>query len=290
MEHLNGDMVSAIVFYLGYIQIVAFALTCKDIRSMIEKHHLDFSLIIKSKLAKIFGSDADLLHENLSKYQRYLCGSFVLQAIYGEEWNNSDIDIFYIRDFMEDSGVYKDKFIFNQNETNYGLNFNGMNNRYLGTPIQVAEYNVNSFKIDYVSILSIGPSLRRQNIFTFHEQFWDIDICMVVYDGNKLYIKNLENLFTKRATARYIKPFTFNKYEYLLNLFKIYRNIERIKKYNGRGFTIKLEYDVYNTVSKERNKLITRQDEPYIDYMDINVIYWEIMQLLSSISHIVDCS
>jgi hypothetical protein len=307
MEHLTSDMIGEIAFYLSYIQILALALTCRGIRSLIDKRYLDFSLIIRSRLERVFGKQhADLLHENLSKYQRYICGSFVLQTIYGEEWIDSDIDIYHLGKYYHTvkPDFKTDEFMYTINDKssvplyrkdgydNYSVKFSGKD-LYPGLPIYTVCYTIGNTDIDYTTIASFGDEARvfgaplSKNIFDFHEQFWDIDICMVVYDGKKLYIKNLENLFTKKATARFTEPFIDDHHNPAIHLEKLLKCIRRIKKYKNRGFDIKLEYDVYETSSEEYKKAMNKYRPSYADYeyQIISNAYRECEKLIDIQSH-----
>lgn len=317
METVNSDIISSIAFYLGYIHIFALALTSTHIRSMIDSRYLDFSLVIKSRLTKIFGFHADLLHENLSKYERYLGGSFVLQAIYGEEWQRGDIDIYYLGEYCKGDDYLDDEFMYtivNKKEAydqalsngcevddvdhyckscsmyeghdNYGLVFDGKNN-YVGLPVHSLYYKLplSETMIDYITIPSSNkyPECRivplSKTIFDFHEQAWDIDICKVVYDGRRLYVSNLENLFLRRATARCTKAFAPEN-DLTINLFKLLKNMQRIKKYRSRGFIIDLEYDPYEVIPKERNRAISMVRTNSNALSEINCIYWNAIRLL----------
>jgi len=183
--------------------------------------------IIKSrlecKLKSVFGNDYNLFVLAMSQSKAVLSGSFILQCILGETWENSDIDI-YVGN--EQSNNIMDKFlksITNNAETDdnalYKAAYEIINN--------ITNYHLDNLKIQVVQI-------RTNNKYSLwnHVNNTGFDVCK-----NRLYYSangNLQLQLTNYKEAIH-KCTTF-----------IIQNIDdfyyRIEKYSKRGFKFKPKY------------------------------------------------
>lgn len=216
---------------------------------------------LKLKLEE-YSIDSKKLFELLKKYNGYIVGSFLLQSIEGSSYSyfdNYDFDKYDLNICI----LGKKNLEF---EKEINLSF---------YDVQVTELNLQLLDIKSMSITSIyfpekNKSLgiiifyidnqKHKNIQSFINLF-DFNICRNYFDGNELYIENYENIKNHNAT------FTINKeksYLYLNNF-----ELERIKKYDVRGYKISIEYNnnkIYkimyllgsnnNTIDETNNNLI----------------------------------
>lgn len=96
-----------------------------------------------------------------------------------------------------------------------------------------------------------------KNIFNFVEKTFDIDICKVIYDGKKLYIKHKNDLI-ERSTRAYGRLLDYNRLEFWSeNAFNeldlLNKMLLRIEKYEQRGFVIEKTYDVAQILAEIKN-------------------------------------
>lgn len=238
--------------------------------------------------------DYEKLFQILRVNNAYLSGSFLLQSIIDQNYRIYDIDIFVFnnnRDTYLESQVYElFKNIFEDDVCLYKRQFTNIRN------------NNNNFKtnypqlgIDSISTLDLinnhgkfNNLLKIQIIYIDTEYYsniksyvnnYDIDICSNYYDGDDLYIKNLEGIinrnseFTKNVlfTNEEIQhKFCFENNQKTINesyndFMLSERNLERIMKYTLRNFNFKINfgnnnvYHLINTSDTNNNKTIQNE-------------------------------
>lgn len=249
--------------YLCYVDLLALTLAYPPVKQYIHSCHYDVKKLILSRLQKIFGEHTQEFNDNLIKYRQYISGSFVLQCIYNTSWENSDIDVYYIEPNNIHFHQYQqDIFIWNaeNNINKYNLTYSGNYKSYEYLPVSSRHFVCNNVKLDYIVIfpnhtcdneyvspLRNMPKHNYKSIFHFVDDIYDINICKIIYDGQRIYVKNLNNLFAKQTSVN----LHLNKYyrtgfwpeesipEYKL----IVKVLKRVKKYKSRGFNINLTFE-----------------------------------------------
>lgn len=164
----------------------------------------------------------DELGNTLQRCGAWLTGSYILQVIHGEQYENSDIDIFcpskyastLIGHFFNSGGVITKIYC-----SDY---------KFMKVPIENVidiEFKERNFQI--ISIL--GDNVEEHILNGF-----DFDFCMVRWNGNELLPKDLTNISKK--IGKYNPNPRFNS--------------NRVNKYKDRGYTITSNFD---SITKSMN-------------------------------------
>jgi len=182
---------------------------------------------IAAELIKIFGENYGKFIDTMVKARAVLSGSFILQCILDERWDNSDIDV-YVADEEGDKIIqmffgldgedywsdYYGKFPHIENITNFHI-----------TP---PNYHLSTVKIQVVRVKTDDKyTLRR------HVKNTGFDICknMLYFDKNKrmqIELENLNGIINKCIVFTVLDTDDF---------------LYRIKKYSERGFFFKPKYN-----------------------------------------------
>jgi hypothetical protein len=233
----------------------------------------DFKRRVYRRLANLFGSRTAALHflNNLSRIDAHISGSFLLQAIYGEVWENSDIDIYVNEAIL--INFYKNFF----HNTHEGRNSNKIKFRQKSwlpevekkidlkrKPEQFAEDVAmmlgENFKVvrvpekreldegygickNLVSVIKL--QYNGDNSSSFNVDFvivnctvpyfiagFDFSFNKIYFDSYTIHAFDWKSILTKKSINYY-------KYDrYIPDKLKYLQNIKRIKKYFSRGFVI----------------------------------------------------
>lgn len=107
---------------------------------------------------------------------------------------------------------------------------------------------------------------ERSVIPRFINVSFDLEICQNIFDGNNIYIKNLNKLIYKYDFIKVNTMFTLAYYPGMYDPpfydYKRKVTMKRMDKYNARGFNIQLhpQHDeMYNNINKLFNKKINRR-------------------------------
>lgn len=218
--------------YLRPIDKLALSLVCKDLRKI---YFIDVDLLVMIGLEKRM-KDPDLILSKLKPERCIISGSFLLQILYDEDWM-SDINIFMITDDIR----YEDN---PEEDVN-------LESRLLTGGYQHENSNYDAWKEfgpflfsskmcsmlnDYI----ISPIYYTRAEFTklvdVIDHYFDFDVCKIIYDGDRLRIRNLAAIIKKRISVT-IKPYLNNMSEDGINRLRCVER-DRIIKYQCRGFTI----------------------------------------------------
>lgn len=279
------DTFGEITKYPNYVDTLSLKYTCKICNILIPTK--DFNLIVQEKLERYLGDAAYVFLQNLWNTNHYISGSFILKCLYGEDskiWDG-DIDIYTFSDspkIVSDYLDFKTKGEFinklydlsfmtepyemvKQTIIAYGYNFTGTVHRrfeWKGLGIDLIMV-VNKERTAYCKNCSLDLARKESysNIFDFVETTFDIDVCKILYDGKKLYIKNKGDLLDRRTNAYSrllehtivdILPRSTNE------MCLLDKMLSRVEKYEGRGFIVEKKYDV-NQILKDINALFERR-------------------------------
>lgn len=198
---------------------------------------------IKFRLNKIGLGDAFM--EALISSNAIISGSFILQALLGEDWK-TDVDIFQKSDYdpentcrrsgkfspienylWENSGKDDTKFEYD--------NYFQLEN--VGIDI-VRTYSINNINIQ---VINIGEFINYDNIIhtlnNFIKNQFDFTFCMNTYDGLNLNIFDPQSIKNKTSTNKFIKIQMHENQK--CDIGTVASNIHyRCLKYMDKGFTI----------------------------------------------------
>lgn len=85
-------------------------------------------------------------------------------------------------------------------------------------------------------------TIHHDTIFKFVDFSFDLEFCKVVYDGKRLYIRDINCLFKKQCKVnldldKYIRRCLYSVSE-ITDAELIFKLARRVTKYEQRGFTI----------------------------------------------------
>lgn len=222
---------------------------------LIKKHYWDFdkieklsfNLIPKFKIKLEINKRMELLfgEEKWKEFKKlldvdggFITGSFIIQCILDEEWDDSDIDIFVAKSEGMTKNMnplsninkffdkHKFKFI-NYDNLSYGNDINSGNNITF----------IRNYKIKQKKIQIINTSLDKGELEKFILREFDFDIVKNYYsvdnNQNKLVITNLYQIQARELVWRYYGNFT--------------SSIKRGLRYKKRGFNITDQIDIIQT-------------------------------------------
>ncbi len=295
----NDDCLSEIL----NIDQLSLKLTCKNkmmlnFKNIFIKRLLDNHIVPTIELGILFC-------ENLYETGAYVAGSFILDCLYDTNHHN-DIDIYdqtsliplYThRDKYDNMTTYKgidDLFGFGDSDINnlkftqklYKMGFISRHNtcgpnpllrNYIHSLLHIVDdidsHNIYDIK-DKIQIIPIGltPKNERSFIPRFISASFDLEICQNIFDGNHLYIKNVNKLLEKYD---YIKPntrFMLNVYPEQTDSINLVTD-NRMQKYIKKGFKIQRhsKFDEINQYIKyiiDANKYSDGNRHYLINYID----------------------
>lgn len=291
----NIDVMNYIADYLCYVDLWSLTIAYPPLKEYISAKYYDVNKIIFKRLEEIFGNNIKKIMDNLIKYDHYISGSFLLQCIYDVKWN-SDIDIYCLNEFnfidlkdINDDNLFFLKTLYELND--FKQTQEAHNYHYL--PVTSRSYSYNEYKIDHVIVkpfiesykpesrkMLMIPEHKYDNVFQFIDRMFDIDLCKIVYDGKKLYIKNPYDLFTRSSIAHsrltdYIRSsFWWEETINLLELLDIV--LGRIDKYRDRGFKIDTDFDVDNEIYNSFDDMVRCVDSKEFGVMKYGMGYFRI--------------
>lgn len=188
---------------------------------------------INKRLFLIFGDDTNKFKQILNDTKTVISGSFLIQCILGEYWNNSDIDIYSpmvdslftdIETFLYEKYEHRETF----NSHTYGDDLSNYK-----THIKwVRSYKNNSNELQ---VIQVGVENSYIKMKEFIHNSFDFDICKNMY-----YIDNKnENVSIFKLNN------IFNRIEKFKTRYNLDTSIGRCIKYRKRGF------DIYNNKTYE---------------------------------------
>lgn len=233
---IPNDILFEINKHLSFIDTWCLRITSKHMNNNLKPTH-NINKVIFGKLENIFGPNTQNFIDNLTKYNNFLSGSFILNCIYGYDWNVG-LDVFFCKEsgFL---GNYGKDFIFQMRKSdinfkkmlNYGYEYDDSYCDYLETIIK--HYQYNSFAINHYNVYIKKKhcdsvcgdfsdcskffkrhKIKYKNIFQYIEHAFDIDICKIAYDGKQLYIKYPELFIDKKPITAHNIVKRYNRYHY----------------------------------------------------------------------------
>lgn len=263
---LAGDTFNIISEYLSVKDIHHLSLVNKILYNKITfKYILEFiKKKIKNRLQNILSENYDKFINILAKTKAVIHGSFIIQCILDESWDDSDIDICVGN---PDNGEILEKFF----EKNIYLESNFYGGHYdLSNNID----HVRTFDFGYYKIQVILINVTKYYTIKNHIEDTDFEICKnaLTFGENgdfRLYIKNYKEIIHKTSTFTMSKDFT-----------------PRFMKYSDRGFLFKPKYNrllyleymllkskiVLNT-DFDQNSRFTDKLEPCLDNCPLKIFY-----------------
>lgn len=240
--------------------------------------------LIKQRLNKV-GIDAEEFCQKMKENGCFMAGSFPLQSVLGEEWQNSDIDIYKMtgddekpkeedfREYEEVLDYFPPKYYVDGFE------------RYLFDKYTVKKYDkttktnlcfykdkdydsifikgLRNYTLDNITVQFIQCNKERYNSIENFLETFDLDLCKIMFDGERLYLPMKWYMMTlkkmvwingrRNAEERCLSFFSprsryFNRLRmrYLREVYDT-NGRGRIEKYESRGFEImnKSEYDLF---------------------------------------------
>lgn len=269
---VNNDCLSVILNYLCYVDQMSLKLTCHN-RIVLNFKNIFIHRLIQDKI--VSEALTNTFCNELYRTGSYVAGSFILDCLYDTN-NHNDIDIYdqtslqaferkqisFVEDcfafegkqisFVEDCFGFKeynkDNLQFTQSLYKMGF-FAKCNNcgpdpliRNFTHPLD-ARYQ-NNVHSNYENVndknkipIGLTPKNEKSFIPRFINASFDLEICQSIFDGQKLYIKNVNKIIQKYD---YIKPntrFMLTVYPYQIKDIKDVTN-KRMEKYQEKGFNI----------------------------------------------------
>lgn len=234
-----GNPLSIIIKYISLTDLYNLSLICKKMYKILHNKILPiFKSNIVNNLKYIFKDQYIIFIKQMYKYQAKIYGSFIIQCLLEETYDNSDVDIFI------DNQYNFDKF------TKYMINtYNNICCRNL-YDTNVINTNVNNKLIQF--------------IHNTNKQQFDFNICegTISFDNNNDIIINKLNY-----SCIFNKTCVINNDEYKIN------TMQRLIKYANRGFIFNTNIDVllyveYNIVM---NNLFNDYHIYFYPYIDKNI-------------------
>lgn len=208
---------------------------------------------VQHQLYKSIGPVAD----HVFKTKHSLFGSFLLKCIYqvSDVWDN-DVDLLGNSNITYDLDIHKEETHFttlvnNIYKNKYKIKTELYKNQ--GNSFGVRKFNHTEYRdIDHVIILDSKP----HHEFVSH---FDFDFCKICFDGNKLFISNLQSIINKSSMINITAlENCFNMTEYGFRCDPCVRRvnyvydklIERMDKYTNRGFRFVIDLNGISDLKK----------------------------------------
>lgn len=233
---LMGDpFYSNIIKYLNAIDLYKLTKVCTHYRNTME-NYIEKNIIeeINKRLYEIFGADLPEFKKVLCDTNSVISGSFILQCILGEHWDNSDIDIYIpmkgnnitqnmpaspnpissVENFIYSKGI---KWVTFDSDVGYGKHINN-------TIHFVREYKNKNMKYALQTIL-VNIDKNIDTLYDFIKDNFDFNICKNIYyfdTKDNIRIYKINEIMNKKTN------FTVG--------YRLGSSIMRVKKYEDRGF------------------------------------------------------
>jgi len=214
-----------IINYLSYKDIKILQWIYPDLKYELGNYSQKIIInTINDKLSAIFGSNYLEFAIILKSYNTIIAGSFILQCIIGENWSDSDIDIFIPIKFIDNT--------YQTEIDNYlKIYTNRCDLKYTIYKYVISDkiYCVRDYLLDNkYKIQLIYVDITNDELTTFILEITDFNFCKSFYNLEQVYIANLTSVVNKQCKLN----FTNN----------LKRSMIRYRKYLGRGF----EFDINN--------------------------------------------
>ena len=191
----------------------------------------------------------------------FIAGSFILDVLYGTNYSN-DIDIYDggsgstgYRDYHFDvqEGIRK-PFMEYLYQLDLVVNENNHQHKTYTSWYEGPIYMIRDFMTTKSNKKMQHIIVRSTNVMKFIDNSFDLDICKTCFDGEKLYIKNMDKIINKYD---FIKPFS------ILMVFYASKSgneqhrytMERMHKYISRGFNIN-KHDSYDSMYEKLKEYV----------------------------------
>ncbi len=304
---VNYDCLSVILNHLCYVDQLSLKLTCHN-RILLNFKNIFIKRLDKIVPKELTNTFCDELYRTGS----YVAGSFILDCLYdtnnhndidiydqtslqvfdkkpisfgedcfkGYKKNNlqssDEKPISFVEDCFGFKGYKKDNLQFTQSL--YKMGFFAKHNACGPDPL-IRNYIHSNYKYNIddknkIQIIPIGltPKNEKSFITRFINASFDLEICQSIFDGQKLYMKNVNKIIQKYD---YIKPntrFMLTVYPYQIKDIKDVTN-KRMKKYQKKGFNIQKhpKFDEINQHIKdiiESKRYGVNNYEYMINYID----------------------
>lgn len=289
LQYLNHDCQDKIFTYLGYLDVLNFKLINRfNYQGMILNFH-DF--LIRRLLQDRIVPTKELAIEFCDKLKETgacVAGSFILDILYNTDFSN-DIDIYdrsilttnwnvkpddWFQGFNDDSRLKFTQYL-------YQAGFVSINQQ-MGPDVIIRPYihnflvpeikerfNIKEEKLrdsnlysklgnelkHYIQIIPIAmESEEKSFISKFIKATFDLEICQNYFDGEKVYLKNMNKLNGKFDFIKANTKFIFSIYQSIKDRSEE-STIKRMEKYNARGFHI-TKHPLYEEMKKEIDNIV----------------------------------
>jgi hypothetical protein len=302
----NDDCLSLILSDLCYVDQLSLKLSCHN-RIILNFKKIFIQRLIKDKIVP--EELTNQFCDELYKTGAYVAGSFILDCLYDTNHHN-DIDIYDQTElqvscqgqipFIADCfgfGYRDDNLQFTQ--ALYKMGFFSKHNTCGASPllrnylhsnfyneVEVASYKSSGCEYVYdiknkIQIIPIGLTPNKKSFIPkFINASFDLDICQSIFDGEKIYIKNVNKIIEKYD---YIKPntrFMLTVYPQQINVINDVTDL-RMKKYQEKGFNIQkhpkfneINQHIQDIIESNRYKNFHHYMINYIDDGSINLSYY----------------
>jgi hypothetical protein len=269
----NKDVVGSILKYCTpYINLAYCGPDSKEFQSVMKRD-------IERKL-ELYGSRRIIIPRLCEKFQ--LMGSELLQILYGETWENSDVDIIttktkIIKNRLT-SVIPEDRDAKSLNQIEW-INKDGYTTddlhdideekmKHSDYYERVTPYRMyilyNKYKNVTYNTIKVTESENIQNLVVEH---YDLDICKILYDGKTVFIPHWKEILNKHSVnlvcENRVYKITPNDVYYRNGLEKLCNLTNRIAKYIKRGFQIDVDYVelVYSDVMFEQINMAIHEEQ-----------------------------
>lgn len=203
---------------------------------------------VESRLQSVFGAYTDAFKSLLNETGAVISGSFIVQAILNEDWENSDIDVYVPKsDELSPHANPSSKIDAWMHSNGWPMNNYHATCRYGDTISRASTITfIRNFSVSLptlatpshyaqeqtqrkYSVQMIHTNLQRDEIDDYIKENFDFSICKNIY---KISTDGIASLHVSANESILNKQFDFN---YSGNIFG---SIARLAKYQARGFTI----------------------------------------------------
>lgn len=215
---------------------------------------------INSRLASIFGYDLwPKMKKNLFEIGAVLSGSFIIQCILGEHWDESDIDLYIPCKCCETTRCLcswershrgsstcrccinlQSIFVSTSRED---LEVTSFDYTFLCNNMMIQTIKLQK-KVQFIHILPTTFGNTDNEKFAYICKNFDFDICMSLYNfGDKLYVKNLDNILNRNIILYNVNENLEKRMaKYIARKFRVINDVGFLKRY--------LDFNYFNSDKK----------------------------------------